>query len=70
MDLDIVEGNWKQFQGKAKIHWRKQIDDHPEAIAGKGAELTGNTQEGFGIKQDEDEKQLKHCEQQNETFKP
>lgn len=35
MNWDIVEGNWKQFKGKAKEQWGKLTDDDLDVIAGQ-----------------------------------
>jgi uncharacterized protein YjbJ (UPF0337 family) len=58
MNLDRIEGNWKQFKGKAKQQWGKLTDDQLDVIAGKRNELAGKIQESYGVSKDEAEKQL------------
>ena len=58
MNWDRIEGNWKQFKGKAKQQWGKLSDDQLEGIAGKRDNLSGKIQEAYGISKDETEKQL------------
>jgi uncharacterized protein YjbJ (UPF0337 family) len=41
MNWNIIEGNWKQFQGKVKSQWGKLTDDQLTAIAGKRMALAG-----------------------------
>ena len=58
MNLDRIEGNWKQIKGSAKEQWGKLTDDQLEVIAGKRDQLAGNIQEAYGISKEEAEKQL------------
>ena len=58
MNWDRIEGNWKQFTGKAKVQWGKLTDDDLEVIAGKKEQLVGKIQESYGISKDEAEKQV------------
>lgn len=44
MNRDIVEGNWKQFESKAKAWWSKLTGDRLDVIASKRVELGGQTQ--------------------------
>ena len=53
MNWDRVEGNWKQFQGKAREKWGKLTDSDWEQIAGKKDQLIGRIQERYGISKDE-----------------
>jgi uncharacterized protein YjbJ (UPF0337 family) len=41
MNWDRVEGNWKQFAGKAKEKWGKLNDDDLTTITGKREQLEG-----------------------------
>lgn len=70
MNWDIVEGNWKQFKGKAKAQWGKLTDDHLDVIAGKRDQLAGKLQESYGISKDEAEKQIRRFEEANKDFRP
>ncbi len=67
MNWDIVEGNWKQFQGKVKTQWGKLTDDHLDVIAGKRIALAGKIQEIYGISKDEAENQIKNFEDMNKN---
>jgi uncharacterized protein YjbJ (UPF0337 family) len=58
MNWDRIEGNWKQFTGKAKVQWGKLTDDQLDVIAGKRDQLIGRIQERYGISVDEAEKQV------------
>lgn len=69
MNWDIVEGNWKQFKGKAKEQWGKLTDDTLDVIAGNRERLSGKVQEAYGIGKDEAEKQLKEFEERNKNYR-
>lgn len=70
MNWDIVEGNWKQFNGKVKAQWGKLTDDQLDVISGKRIELAGKIQETYGITKDEAEKQIKLFEEANKDYRP
>ncbi|EJN02734.1 MULTISPECIES: CsbD family protein [unclassified Herbaspirillum] len=69
MNWDIVEGNWKQFKGKAKEQWGKLTDDDLDVIAGKRDQLAGRIQEAYGVNKDEAEKQISAFEKRNEDWR-
>lgn len=58
MNWDKVEGNWKQFRGKAQAQWGKLSDDDMDRIEGKRDQLIGKIQEAYGIGKDEAERQV------------
>jgi uncharacterized protein YjbJ (UPF0337 family) len=58
MNWDTVEGNWKQFKGKAKEQWGKLTDNQLDVVAGKRDKLLGTIQQAYGITKDQSEKQL------------
>ena len=58
MDWNRVEGNWKQFKGKAKEKWGKLTDDDLNVIEGKRTELSGRLQQRYGVAKDEAERQI------------
>jgi uncharacterized protein YjbJ (UPF0337 family) len=62
MNWDRIEGNWKQFRGKAKEQWGKLTDDDFDVIAGKRDQLVGRIQEQYGISKDEAERQVQTFE--------
>ncbi len=53
MNWDRVEGNWKQFAGKAREKWGKLTDSDWQMINGKKDQLVGRIQERYGIAKDE-----------------
>jgi len=57
MNWDRIEGNWKQFKGKAREKWGKLTDNDWELIAGKKDQLVGRIQERYGISKDEAQRQ-------------
>ncbi|MBG7622533.1 CsbD family protein [Herbaspirillum sp. AP02] len=69
MNWDIVEGNWKQFKGKAKEQWGKLTDDDLDVIAGKRDQLAGRVQEAYGVSKDEAEKQVRDFEERNKDWR-
>jgi uncharacterized protein YjbJ (UPF0337 family) len=58
MNWDTIEGNWKQFQGKAREQWGKLTDSDLEIAKGKRDQLAGMIQERYGIAKDEAERQV------------
>ncbi len=52
MDWDRIEGNWKQFKGKAKEQWGNLTDDELDQVAGKRDQLEGKLQERYGYAKD------------------
>ena len=48
MNWDQIEGDWKQFKGKAQQQWGKLTNDDPDIIAGKRAEMLGLLQKRYG----------------------
>ncbi len=59
MNWDQIEGNWKQFAGKAKEKWGKLTDDELAKTAGKQEQLSGILQKKYGYAKDQAEKELK-----------
>jgi len=58
MNWDRVEGNWKQFTGKAQQQWGKLTNDDLDQVEGRRTELVGKIQERYGVAKDEAEKQV------------
>ena len=48
MNKDILEGQWKQVRGEAKVWWGKLTDDDLDRVAGKFDILAGLLQEKYG----------------------
>jgi uncharacterized protein YjbJ (UPF0337 family) len=62
MNRDIVAGNWKQFKGRVKAQWGRLTGRHLDVIDGKGVELSGKVQEGYGVTKDVVEQQIERSE--------
>lgn len=62
MNWDQVEGNWKQFKGKAREMWGELTNDDVESIMGKKDQLAGKLQERYGWAKDEVSKQIERFE--------
>jgi uncharacterized protein YjbJ (UPF0337 family) len=62
MNLDRIQGNWKQVTGRVKEQWGKPTDDDLDVIAGRRDQLAGRIQERYGTAKDDVEKQLSHWE--------
>jgi uncharacterized protein YjbJ (UPF0337 family) len=58
MNWDRIEGNWKQFKGKAKQKWGELTDDDLDKLAGKRDQLIGKIQERKGIARDKAEQEV------------
>jgi uncharacterized protein YjbJ (UPF0337 family) len=52
MNWDRIEGNWKEFKGKAKQQWGKLTDDDLAVIDGNREELEGRLQQHYGYAKD------------------
>jgi uncharacterized protein YjbJ (UPF0337 family) len=62
VNWDTVNGQWKQFRGKAKENWGKLTDDDLDRIEGKRDQLLGAVEQRYGIARDEAEKQVRNFE--------
>jgi uncharacterized protein YjbJ (UPF0337 family) len=58
MNWDTIEGQWKQFKGRAKQAWSKLTDDDLANLNGKREQLAGKIQERYGMKKEEAERQI------------
>lgn len=58
MNWDIVEGNWKQFKGKAQQQWGDLTDDELDRIEGRREELAGRIQERYGKSREEAQEEV------------
>src|SRR5439155_11735384 len=47
MNWDSIEGNWKEFKGKAKTQWGKLTDDDLKVIEGHRDLLEGRLQKNY-----------------------
>jgi uncharacterized protein YjbJ (UPF0337 family) len=58
MNWDRVEGNWKEFKGKAQQKWGKLTNDDLDVVEGKRTELAGRLQQRYGVAKDEAEREI------------
>ena len=58
MNWDRIEGNWKQFTGKARERWGELTDDDLDRIRGQREQLEGLIQKAYGIHRDEAKRQV------------
>ena len=58
MDWNRIEGNWKQFKGKAKEKWGRLTDDDLDVINGQQDQLEGKLQERYGLAKDQAKKDV------------
>src|SRR5262245_18972592 len=58
MDWNRIEGNWKQFKGKAKEKWGRLTDDDLDVINGRQEQLEGKIQDRYGLAKDQAKKDV------------
>ena len=58
MDWNRIEGNWKQFKGRAKEKWGRLTDDDLDVINGRQQQLEGKVQELYGLEKDQAKKDV------------
>ena len=58
MNWDRVQGNWKEFKGKAQQQWGKLTNDDLDMIEGRRKELVGHIQKRYGYAVDKAEKEV------------
>lgn len=58
MNWDQVEGNWKQFKGKAQQTWGDLTNDDLDRIAGNREQLEGRIQEKYGKTKEEAKREV------------
>jgi uncharacterized protein YjbJ (UPF0337 family) len=58
MDWNRIEGNWKQFKGRAKEKWGRLTDDDLDVVNGRQEQLEGKIQERYGLAKDEAKKDV------------
>lgn len=62
MNWDQIEGNWKQYKGKAQAKWGKLTDDDLDVLKGNRDMLIGKVQEAYGKGRDEAEQEVSDFE--------
>jgi uncharacterized protein YjbJ (UPF0337 family) len=58
MNWDLIEGKWKQMEGRFREQWGNLTDDDLEMITGKRDQLIGRLQVRYGIAKEEAAKQV------------
>ncbi|MGV2977909.1 CsbD family protein [Roseibium alexandrii] len=58
MNWDQIEGNWKEFKGKAQAQWGKLTDDEIDRVDGRRTELAGLIQQKYGKTREEAEREV------------
>ena len=58
MNWDRIEGNWKEFKGKAQTQWGKLTNDDLDVVEGKRVELSGRLQQRYGYAKEQAEKEI------------
>jgi uncharacterized protein YjbJ (UPF0337 family) len=58
MDWNRIEGNWKQFKGRAKEKWGRLTDDDLDVVNGRQDQLEGKIQERYGLAKDQAKKEV------------
>lgn len=59
MNKDMLEGQWKQLVGKAKVAWGDLTDDDLAKVKGNAERLAGLVQEKYGRTREEAEREVK-----------
>jgi uncharacterized protein YjbJ (UPF0337 family) len=52
MNWDRIEGNWKEFKGRAQQQWGKLTNDDLDVLNGSREELEGVIQKRYGYAKD------------------
>jgi uncharacterized protein YjbJ (UPF0337 family) len=58
MNWDRIEGNWKEFKGKAQTQWGKLTNDDLDVVEGNRMELAGRLQQRYGYAKDQAEREI------------
>ena len=64
MNWDRIEGNWKQFAGKAKETWGELTDDDLTKINGRREQLEGILEERYGYAMDKAKEEVDRWSQE------
>ncbi|MFZ5637862.1 MAG: CsbD family protein [Pseudomonadota bacterium] len=62
MNTDIIQGKWKQLNGRIRQQWGKLTDDDLAVAEGGREYLAGKVQERYGIARDAAMDQVKDFE--------
>ncbi len=58
MNMDVLEGKWKQLKGKAQQRWGELTNDDLDRVEGRYEELVGLVQEKYGRTRAEAEREV------------
>jgi uncharacterized protein YjbJ (UPF0337 family) len=58
INIDYLQGNWKQLKGRIREQWGKLTDDELDVIAGRKDQLVGKIQEKYGLTKQEAQRQF------------
>jgi uncharacterized protein YjbJ (UPF0337 family) len=58
MDWNRIEGNWKQFKGRANEKWGWLTDNDLDVINGRQEQLEGKIRERYGLAKDQAKKDV------------
>jgi uncharacterized protein YjbJ (UPF0337 family) len=58
MNWDQIQGNWKEFKGKAQQQWGKLTDDEVDRVEGRREELAGLIQQRYGASREQAEREI------------
>ena len=58
MNWDQIEGNWKQWRGKAQEQWGDITGDEMDRVEGKRDQLVGLVQERYGHAKEDAEREV------------
>lgn len=58
MNWDQIQGNWKEFKGKAQAKWGELTDDEIDEVEGNREALEGKIQAKYGKTKEEAKKEV------------
>ncbi|MCY1537266.1 hypothetical protein D9M68_727550 [compost metagenome] len=64
MNTDIIQGKWKQLNGRIKAKWGDLTDDDLDVVEGHSEYLVGKLQERYGWSKDRAEKEVRDFSRQ------
>lgn len=58
INVDVIEGKWKEFRGKIKERWGKITDSDLDRLQGNREQLAGLLQQKYGYAKEKAEKEI------------
>ncbi|PTX54343.1 uncharacterized protein YjbJ (UPF0337 family) [Litoreibacter ponti] len=58
MNWDQIQGNWKEWKGKAQSKWGELTDDELDQAAGEREKIEGLIQQKYGKTKEEAKKEV------------